>query len=197
MTSVAYIGREAAARPAPMAWLFAAAVFSSAALVFLVEPLVGKLLLPTLGGSAAIWNTSLAFFQIALLAGYAYAHALQRIGSLRRQLVMHVLVLACAALFLPLRISGLFGPPWENQPALWLAAVLAVSLGAPFAALSATAPLLQAWWARLSGESADKANAYRLYAASNLGSVLALAAYPILVEPLLGLSVQTRLWSLA
>jgi len=196
MTSVAYTRREAAARAAPGAWPFALAVFCSAALVFLVEPLVGKLLLPLLGGSPAIWNTSLAFFQIGLLAGYGYAHAIQRIASLKIQALLHLAVLAAAGLVLPLRVSELFGQPWPNTPALWLAGVLTVSLGAPFAALSATAPLLQAWYARLHGaEAAPKA--FRLYAASNLGSLLALAAYPSVVEPLLGLSNQARIWSAA
>src|SRR5690242_3932293 len=97
MTSVAYSGRAAAARSAPLVALFAAAVFVSAALLFLVEPLVGKLALPQLGGSPAIWNTSLAFFQAGLLAGYAYAHALQRIASVKRQMAVHLALLALAA----------------------------------------------------------------------------------------------------
>ena len=197
MTSVAYSGHEAKARPALAPWLFVIAVFSSAALVFLVEPLIGKMLLPQLGGSPAIWNTSLAFFQLALLAGYGYAHALQRLSTVRLQMAVHLLVLAGAALVLPLRVTGVFGQPWINAPALWLAAALAVSLGPPFAALSATAPLLQAWYARLNGQGPEGPSPYRLYAASNLGSLLALAAYPALVEPLVGLSAQARAWSLA
>ena len=197
MTSVAYSGHEAKVRPALAPWLFVIAVFSSAALVFLVEPLVGKLLLPLLGGSPAIWNTSLAFFQLALLAGYGYAHALQKLSTVRRQMAVHILVLTIAALVLPLKITGLLGQPWVHAPALWLAAALALSLGPPFAALSATAPLLQAWYARLNGAGAPGGSPYKLYAASNLGSVLALAAYPALVEPLIGLSDQARLWSLA
>ena len=198
MTSVAVTPHQAAAHRAPAAWLFAVAVFASAALVFLVEPLIGKLLLPVLGGSPAIWNTSLAFFQAALLAGYAYAHVLQRLASVRRQMAIHLLVLACAALVLPLKVSTLLGEPWQGAPALWLAAVMALSLGPPFAALSATAPLLQAWYARLTPPPVQGGrNAYALYAASNLGSLLALAAYPAVVEPLLGLSRQSTVWSLA
>ncbi|HTI65939.1 MAG TPA: fused MFS/spermidine synthase [Caulobacteraceae bacterium] len=198
MTAVAATPHHAVAHRAPAVWLFVGAVFVSAALVFLVEPLVGKLLLPVLGGSPAIWNTSLAFFQAALLAGYAYAHLLQRLSSVRKQMAVHLLVLAVAALVLPLRVSTLLGDPWQGAPALWLAAVMALSLGPPFAALSATAPLLQAWYARLAPPPAAGArNAYALYAASNLGSLLALAAYPAVVEPLLGLSRQASLWSLA
>ena len=155
--------------------------------------MVGKLLLPLLGGSPAIWNTSLAFFQIALLAGYGYAHALQRLGSLRRQMAVHLVMLAAAALAPAApHHDPCSAQPWVHAPALWLAATLALSIGPPFATLSATAPLLQAWSARLNGpknpkEGDERTNPYSLYAASNLGSVLALAAYPALIEPLVGL----------
>ena len=190
-------GEERAIRAARFApGLFAGAVFTSAALVFMVEPMVGKLVLPTLGGSPAVWNTSLAFFQIALLAGYAYAHLLQRIGSVRRQALVHGLVLIAAALTLPLRVSHALGDPGALPPALWLVGVLTLSIGAPFAALSATAPLVQAWYARVRSGEADAANPYVLYAASNLGSLLALLAYPVIIEPVLRLKVQTLGWSL-
>jgi len=177
------------------AWLYALAVFSSAALVFLVEPMIARMVLPRLGGSSAVWNTSLAFFQAALLAGYAYAHALQRLSSLKAQMIVHLAVLVLAALALPLRISDALGPPSLDQPAFWLIGVLAVSVGAPFAALSATAPLLQAWYTRLSPVEAGGSDPYRLYAASNLGSLLALLAYPVLVEPLMRLKLQAVAWS--
>ncbi len=176
-------------------WLFTIAVFVSASLVFSVQPLVGKMLLPLLGGSAAIWNTSLAFFQGALLLGYAYAHFLQRIGSIRRQMVVHVAVLALAALTLPLHVSQAAGAPWTGAPAIWLVLVLALSIGAPFAVLSATAPLLQAWCARLGLVSPSGKDVYGLYAASNLGSLIALVAYPVIIEPTLGLSVQALSWT--
>jgi spermidine synthase len=183
------------ARAAP-SWLYAAAVFASAGLVFVVEPMVARMVLPRLGGSSAVWNTSLAFFQAALLAGYAYAHGLQRLRSLKAQMAVHIAVLALAALTLPLRISDPFGPPSLTHPALWLLGVLVVSVGPAFAALSATAPLLQAWFARLAPASAGGTDPYRLYAASNLGSLLALVAYPVLVEPLLRLKLQAAAWSL-
>jgi spermidine synthase len=176
--------------------LYALAVFASAGLVFLVEPMIARMVLPRLGGSSAVWNTSLAFFQAALLAGYAYAHLLQRVRSLKAQMAVHVAILALAALALPLRISELFGPPSIDQPALWLLGVLLISVGAPFAALSATAPLLQAWHARLSPAHEGGADPYRLYAASNLGSLLALVAYPVLVEPLMRLRLQAATWSI-
>ncbi|MEO6339401.1 MAG: fused MFS/spermidine synthase [Caulobacteraceae bacterium] len=171
--------------------LFAACVFFSAALVFLVEPMVGKLLLPQLGGSSAVWNTTLAFFQIALLAGYAYAHLLQRLRSRTAQAALHIAVLAAAGLVLPLKLSTLLGEPPVSSPVLWLLGVLALSVGAPFAVLSASAPLFQAWFSRLEGAK----DPYRLYVASNLGSLLALAAYPALVEPFLTLSTQRLAWS--
>ncbi len=179
--------------PIPAA-LFALTVFCSAALVFVVEPMIARLVLPLLGGSAAVWNTSLAFFQIALLAGYLYAHLLQRLGSVRVQLGVHLVVLLIAAVVLPLKVSGLFGEPPVGEPALWLLGVLAVSIGAPFAALSATAPLVQAWHARVVRHEGAK-EPYVLYAASNFGSLIALIAYPVLVEPNITLHAQTAGWS--
>lgn len=175
-------------------WLFAVTVFLSAGLVFLVEPMMARLVLPILGGSAAVWNTSLAFFQAALLGGYVYAHGLQRLRSLRRQILVHAAVLALAALSLPLGVSAALGDPAPNAPALWLLAALAVSVGAPFMALSATAPLVQAWHARAFPHEPD-GGPWGLYAASNLGSLLALVAYPVVVEPLIPLHRQTLAWS--
>ena len=185
---------DGAQRPLPSG-AFAVAVFVSAGLVFLVEPMIARMVLPRLGGSSSVWNTSPAFFQAALLAGYAYAHWLQRVRALKAQVAIHIAVLALAALALPLRITELFGPPSVDQPALWLLGVLTVSVGAPFAALSATAPLLQAWYARLTRGAAGAKDPYVLYAASNLGSLLALIAYPVLVEPALKLHVQALAWS--
>jgi spermidine synthase len=175
--------------------LFVLTVFISAALVFLVEPMVTKLVLPLLGGSPAVWNTCLAFFQIALLAGYLYAHLLQRVRSVRTQGFIHLALLLAAATVLPLKVSALMGDPDPNRPILWLLGVLTLSLGAPFAVLSATAPLVQAWRARLAAPD-DAREPYALYAASNLGSLLALIAYPVIVEPTLTLHAQRLGWSL-
>lgn len=183
--------------PAPAALpasLFVVTVFSSALLVFLVQPMVAKLVLPLLGGSPSVWNTSQAFFQIALLAGYAYAHLLQRIATVRGQAMTHIAILLLAALALPLRVNELAGPPSSDHPNLWLLSVLGLSIGAPFAVLSATAPLVQAWHARTIGAAGGK-EPYVLYAASNLGSLLALLAYPLIVEPLLPLAGQRYGWS--
>jgi hypothetical protein len=154
------------------------------------------MILPRLGGSPAVWNTSLAFFQFALLIGYAYAHGLQRIRSLRVQMGLHMAVLATAALALPLSVTMAFGEAPQGSPTLWLLGVLALSIGAPFAALSATAPLIQAWHARLRQGHADAENPYVLYAASNLGSLLSLLAYPVIIEPFTRVGQQTMGWSL-
>lgn len=192
MTAIPIASRAGSAPPPA---LFAATVFVSAGLVFLVEPMAAKLILPLLGGSPAVWNTSLAFFQIALLAGYGYAHALQRLRSLRAHAATHLALLALAGAVLPLRVTSLFGQPSSDHPIAWLLAVLTVSLGAPFAILSATAPLIQAWYARVI-DSDEGREPYVLYAASNLGSLLALLAYPIAVEPTLTLQAQRLGWSL-
>lgn len=175
--------------------LFAVAIFVSASLVFVVQPMVTKLVLPMLGGSPSVWNTSMVFFQTALLAGYGYAHGLQRIGSIRLQVAIHLILLLAAALFLPLHINGWLGDPNPSAPIGWLLATLTLSVGAPFAVLSATAPLLQAWYARVRAGHADGKNPYVLYAASNLGSFLALLSYPILIEPLSTLSGQRWSWT--
>ncbi|MFA4893045.1 fused MFS/spermidine synthase [Brevundimonas sp.] len=175
--------------------LFALAIFTSASLVFVVQPMVTKLVLPMLGGSPAVWNTAMVFFQTALLAGYAYAHVLQKVGSIKTQVAIHLALLLAAALFLPLRVNGWLGDPDPSAPVLWLLATLALSVGAPFAVLSATAPLLQAWYARVRAGHADGRNPYVLYAASNLGSFLALLSYPVLIEPLATLSGQRWGWS--
>ena len=120
-------------------WVFPVTAFVSAALVFTVEPMIGRMALPLLGGSAGVWAASLVFFQAALLVGYVYAHLLARAARLRTQVIVHIAVLATAGLCLPISLTGLFGPPWSTAPALWLLLVLTFSVGPPFAALSATA----------------------------------------------------------
>ncbi|HEX5776818.1 MAG TPA: spermidine synthase, partial [Caulobacteraceae bacterium] len=173
--------------------LFVLAAFCGAALIFFVQPMVAKLVLPLLGGSPAVWNASMAFFQAALLVGYGYAHLLQRLPTVRAQALTHIGVLVVAGLILPLRITTLLGDPSLTTPALWLVGVLVISIGAPFAALSATAPLVQAWHARVF--RGERGEPYALYAASNLGSLIALLAYPIVVEPTVTLAGQRWGWS--
>jgi hypothetical protein len=173
---------------------FTLAVFISAALLFVLEPMFGKMVLPLLGGSPAVWTTCMLFFQGALLLGYLYAHIGPRWLGLRRHTIAHLGVLALCLLLLPIGVAETSGGFRLEHPNLWLLSVLTVSLGAPFMLLSSTGPLLQVWFSRTSHPSAH--NPYFLYAASNAGSLIALLSYPFLIEPLITLKGQTRLWSL-
>src|SRR2546423_624952 len=174
--------------------VYAAAIFLSAALLFAVQPMFTKMVLPRLGGSPSVWSVAMVFFQAVLLAGYAYAHALTSYLPGKRSVVVHLAVMAAATLFLPLAIASWWGrPPADATAALWLLGLFAVSIGLPFFALSANGPLLQAWFARTDHPSA--ANPYFLYAASNIGSFLALLSYPFVMEPLSTLGQQTRGWA--
>ncbi|HVF67070.1 MAG TPA: fused MFS/spermidine synthase [Pyrinomonadaceae bacterium] len=178
-----------------MSLLFAATLFLSALLLFWVQPLAGKMVLPLLGGAPAVWNTCLLFFQAALLAGYGYVHATTRWLSTRAQVLLHVALLLAAALALPVVINETRGgAPDEAHPALWLLKTLALTAGPPFFALSASAPLLQRWFSRTRDPSAR--DPYFLYAASNAGSLLALLAFPVLLEPTLTLGGQARAWTI-
>ena len=171
---------------------YVATLFFSAGLLFFVQPMVAKMVLPRLGGSPSVWNTSMCFFQAALLCGYLYAHLLATRFERRAQALIHAAVLLAAAAFLPLDLSAAT-PPADGTPVLWLIGKLAAAVGPPFFALSATAPLLQRWFSRTSHPAA--ADPYFLYAASNAGSLIALLAYPLLVEPNLPLPVQSRAWA--
>jgi hypothetical protein len=173
--------------------VFIAAIFVSAALLFAVQPLFTKMVLPQLGGSPSVWSVAMVFFQATLLAGYAYAHFLTRHLPGRHSVVIHVLVMLAATATLPLTIATGWGRPPAEGEAFWLIGLFAVSIGLPFFALSANAPLLQAWFARTGHPSAR--DPYFLYAASNIGSFLALLSYPLAVEPLTRLGDQTRFWS--
>jgi hypothetical protein len=168
-------------------------LFLGSGLLFLVEPILTKMVLPQLGGTANVWNTCLFFFQSALLVGYLYAHALARYLGLRAQLAVHLAVLLLAILFLPLDPVRGAAPPADASPALWLLLRLSLTAGVPFVAIAATAPLLQRWFSLT--DHADASDPYFLYAASNAGSLLGLLSYPLLIEPALPLSLQNRLWS--
>jgi hypothetical protein len=173
--------------------VFAGTMFLSAALLFLMEPMFAKMVLPLLGGTAAVWNTCLVFFQAVLLVGYAYAHASGRLLSRRGQTSLHMAVLLAALLILPFHIPSGWEPPARQYPVGWLLLLLTVAVGVPFFALSANTPMLQNWFMH-SGHSWG-ADPYFLYAASNAGSLLGLVAYPLLLEPTLRLSGQARLWA--
>jgi hypothetical protein len=184
----------AAARPAPVLATYVAAIFLSAALLFAVEPMFTKMVLPQLGGSPSVWSVAIVFFQAGLLAGYAYAHVLTRWLAGGIAVMVHVAVMLAATLVLPLAIAAGWGRPPTHGEALWLIGLFAASIGLPFFALSANGPLLQAWFARSGHPAAG--NPYFLYAASNVGSFLALVSYPLAVEPLTRLSDQARGWTL-
>jgi predicted O-methyltransferase YrrM len=173
--------------------LFATTLFLSALLLFLVQPMFTKMVLPRLGGAPAVWSVAMVFFQAALLAGYAYAHLLVRRLPLWLGALVHLGILALAALTLPIGIAQGFGAPPTTGIALWLMALFAASIGLPFAVLSASAPLMQGWFAASGHPQAG--NPYVLYAASNLGSFAALVAYPIVIEPILTLKQQAQVWS--
>jgi hypothetical protein len=173
--------------------VFGATIFLSAALLFSVQPLFAKLVLPTLGGAPAVWSVALVFFQAALLAGYLYAHLLTRYLPGRQSLVVHLLVMLAATLALPLGMAGGWGRPPQQGAEFWLLGLFTASIGLPFFTLSANAPLLQAWFARTGHPSAK--DPYFLYAASNVGSFASLLSYPFLIEPLARVSQQTYAWS--
>jgi len=170
---------------------YAATVFLSAFLLFLVQPLLGKFILPWFGGGSGVWTACLLFFQCMLVAGYLYAHLLTSWFTPRQQLIMHVILLGGALLFLPIIPRDGFKPLDSSQPVLRIVVLLAATIGVPYIALSATAPLLQAWFAR----QLPTRSPWRLYALSNAGSLLALLGYPFIVEPALTRPMQAWLWS--
>ena len=171
--------------------VFTAAVFLSAFLLFLVQPMFGKMALPLLGGSPAVWNTCMLFFQAALLGGYLYAHLSSR-WTVRRQAIVHLVLLVVAAVALPVSVRGAV-PPGGGAPIPWLLGLMAMTVGAPFLVLAGTGVVLQRWFSRSGHPQA--AEPYQLYAASNLGSALALLAYPVLMEPRMRLATQSGTWS--
>jgi hypothetical protein len=173
---------------------FVVGIFVSAGLLFVVEPMFAKMVLPRLGGAAAVWSVAMVFFQTTLLAGYAYAHLLTRFVPGRPAVFVHLAVVLIACSALPLHIATGWGRPPPTGEAIWLLGLFAASIGLPFFALAANGPLLQAWFGR-TGHPAAK-DPYFLFAASNGGSFLALLCYPFFVEPFLPLSEQTWLWSI-
>src|SRR5262245_21662527 len=172
---------------------FIAAIFVSAALLFMVQPLFTKMVLPRFGGSPSVWSVAIVFFQAALLAGYAYAHVLTRYAAGRASVVIHLALMAVACLALPLSIGAGWGRPPAVGEEFWLIGLFAASIGLPFFALAANSPLLQAWFART--DHPDASDPYFLYAASNVGSFLAMVSYPLAIEPFVRLSDQAKYWS--
>ncbi|MDB5578083.1 MAG: hypothetical protein JWR80_3259 [Bradyrhizobium sp.] len=173
--------------------VYTSAIFVSALLLFSVQPLFTKMVLPRLGGSPAVWSVAMVFFQSLLLGGYAYAHYLMQLKSRMLPIVIHLVLLVIALLTLPLSIAGGWGEPPTSGYAFWLLGLFAVSIGLPFFALAANNPLLQAWFVR-SGHP-NGPDPYFLYASSNIGSFLALLSYPVLLEPMFALRTQNLIWT--
>ena len=174
--------------------LYAATLFVSALLLFSIQPMFARMVLPKLGGAPAVWSVAMVFFQTALLAGYGYAHLLNRMLPPRWAAVFHLVLVGVTATMLPIAIVSGWGVPPSDGAALWLFGLFTVSIGLPFFTLSASAPLLQSWYAGSGHQQAS--NPYVLYAASNLGSFAALFAYPVIIEPLLPLQAQTAVWAI-
>src|ERR1700720_3679912 len=173
--------------------VYTSAIFVSALLLFSVQPLFTKMVLPRLGGSPAVWSVAMGFFQSLLLGGYAYAHYLMRIRNRIIPVAVHLALLVVAMLTLPLSIASGWGEPPTSGYAFWLLGLFAVSIGLPFFALAANNPLLQAWFVRTGHPSGP--DPYFLYASSNIGSFLALLSYPVLLEPMFTLRTQNLIWT--
>lgn len=173
---------------------FAGTLFLSALLMFILQPMFGKILLPLLGGTPAVWNTCMVFYQTLLFLGYWYAHQLSTRLCSSRQIQLHTALLMVSIIALPVALPGEIEPPTDHNPIGWIIAVLFRSIGIPFFVVSTTAPLLQKWFSRLGHQHSS--DPYFLYAASNAGSLLALLSYPFLIEPHVGLTSQRLLWSM-
>jgi hypothetical protein len=154
--------------------------------------MIGRMILPLLGGSPAVWNTCMVFFQALLLGGYLYAHLLPSWLGERRHALLHAVFLLLPLICLPIALPRGSSPPDVSSPVLWLLGLLLLSIGLPFFVVATSSPLLQRWFAGLGHISSS--DPYYLYSASNLGSLAALLGYPLLVEPLLPLAAQGRLW---
>tara|TARA_B100001971_G_scaffold213736_1_gene248018 strand:+ start:303 stop:2894 length:2592 start_codon:yes stop_codon:yes gene_type:complete len=171
---------------------FAVTIFCGAFLLFLVQPLIGKYILPWFGGTPGVWTTCLLFFQCLLLGGYAYAHCLNHFLPLRKQVIVHGVMLFLAVVTLPITPSESLKPTGGESPTVQILLLLTLSIGLPYLVLSATGPLIQAWFAK----AHPGRSPYRLYALSNIGSLLALLGFPFLMEPWTARSQQVNWWSL-
>ncbi len=174
--------------------LYACTLFAGGTLLFLVQPMFAKMVLPLLGGSPSVWNTAMLFYQVALLVSYLYAHASRRWLSRSQQIVVHLVLLALPLAVLPIAIPAGWAPPADANPIPWMLRLMVVAIGLPFCVVATTSPLMQAWFSRL--DHPASANPYALYVASNAGSMLALISYPLLIEPNLPLGAQSRFWAM-
>src|SRR4051812_46352323 len=174
-----------------LAFVYAATIFTSAFLLFQIQPMISKAILPWFGGTPAVWTVCLLFFQSLLFAGYAYAHFTSAWLRPTQQALVHVLVLIAALALLRVIPDSTLQPRGDADPTRAILTILAITIGLPYLVLSATGPLLQAWFAR----SFPGRTPYRLYALSNVGSLLALLSYPFLFEREFDLTTQSHLWS--
>jgi hypothetical protein len=172
---------------------YVATMLLSSGLLFLVQPMFARMALPLLGGTPAVWAIAMCFFQAVLLGGYCYAHVLKRFLKPSHAILLHLFLMALSWLSLPVHLEVSSIPPEGATAGLWLIGLMTKSIGYPFFFLSATAPLLQSWFARTTHR--DAGNPYFLYSASNIGSLGSLVAYPFVVEPFLGLKMQALYWS--
>ncbi len=179
---------------------FCITILISSFLLFMVQPLVGRMLLPSLGGTAAVWNTCVVFFQGLLLAGYGYSHYVSSRLKPRNQVKLHLVLLGLVCFFVPIRLFFWSDVPTNSDPTFWLLVQLAVMVGLPFFVISSNAPLIQRWYGIVSASRNDsthnkrKNDPYFLYAFSNVGSLAALLAYPFVIEPRFGLTTQSLGW---
>ncbi|WP_213956042.1 fused MFS/spermidine synthase [Variovorax sp. dw_954] len=173
--------------------LFAGTIFTSAFLLFLVQPLIAKQILPWFGGSAAVWSICMVFFQVVLLAGYAYSDAVTRRLSVKAQARLHVALLLLSLAFLPIVTSARWKPAGSEDPTLWILGLLLGTIGLPYFLLSTTGPLVQSWLSR----TPWGAQVYRYFSLSNLASLASLLSYPVLIEPHSSLLRQAQGWSWA
>ncbi len=174
--------------------IFSITLFTSALLLFWIQPMFAKMILPMLGSTPAVWNTCMLFYQAVLLLGYIYSHATSTLVKLRMQLLLHLGLLLLPLLVLPIKIPQGWEPPGSTNPAVWLLLLLSISIGLPLFVVSTTAPLMQKWFSNTSHSSAH--DPYFLYVASNIGSMLGLLSYPFLLEPNLKLIEQCKLWGM-
>ncbi len=172
-------------------FLFAGTIFTSAFLLFLVQPIIAKQILPWFGGSAAVWSVCMVFFQVVLLAGYAYSDWISRNLSARRQVAVHIALLAASLIFMPIVAASYWKPGGTEEPTLWILGLLLGTIGLPYFLLSTTGPLIQTWVAR----TIQDAHVYRYFSLSNLASLVSLIGYPFVIEPHAALLQQAYAWS--
>ena len=174
--------------------LYALAVLLSSFLLFLVQPIIAKQIVPWFGGSASVWSACLTFFQLVLLAGYAYSDLVQRLQP-KAQTSLHAALLVVSLISLPILAADGWKPMGDEAPLLRILGMLAVTIGLPYFMLSTTGPLIQSWWAREQHDPQMAQRAYRLFALSNAGSLLGLVSYPFIIEPYVSTQHQAWVWS--